>query len=355
MPRLGDLLVESKLVTDEQRQRAALRQGRLRGRFGTALLEEDVSDPIVVLGWARSGTTKLQRFLSADPRFQATPAWAMFNPAPFPGETRGDPTPRIDWANAMMNAVTNCNDTYQVMHEFEAREPDETSFIPLANFDSPSQCITTPDPVYLAWARRQSRIPAIEYTRKMLQYLQWQDGGGRGRPWILKSPAHLGHFPLLLKTFPDATIVHCHRDPRVIIPSFASLLEAGRRMGSDDVDPHQVGTDTLEYWAAQMRRNVADRATVDPARIIDVSYERIRDDATSVIAGIYARAGREVTPEAAAAFAEYEERRPEGHFGGHTYTAEQFGLTDERIDAEFAEYLQRFPELRTATSAGLAT
>jgi hypothetical protein len=189
----------------------------------------------------------------------------------------------------------------------------------------------------------------------MLQYLQWQDGGGRDRPWILKSPAHLGHFPLLLKTFPGATIVHCHRDPRVIIPSFASLLEAGRRMGSDDVDPHEVGTDTLEYWAAQMRRNVADRDTVDPARIIDVSYERIRDDATSVIAEIYARAGRAVTPEAAKAFAEYEKQRPEGYFGGHNYTAEQFGLTDERIDAEFTEYLQRFPELRKKTSAGLAT
>ena len=55
------------------------------------ILEEDVSDPIVILGLPRSGTTKLQRFLSADPNVQATPAWAMFNPAPFPGETPGDP------------------------------------------------------------------------------------------------------------------------------------------------------------------------------------------------------------------------------------------------------------------------
>ena len=33
-----------------------------------------------VLGLPRSGTTKLQRFLSADPNLQATPAWAMWNP-----------------------------------------------------------------------------------------------------------------------------------------------------------------------------------------------------------------------------------------------------------------------------------
>jgi hypothetical protein len=50
MPRLGDLLVESKLVTEEQRHRAVIRQGRLRGRFGTALLEEEVSEDVVAHG-----------------------------------------------------------------------------------------------------------------------------------------------------------------------------------------------------------------------------------------------------------------------------------------------------------------
>ena len=52
MPRLGDLLVESKLITEEQRQRAVLRQGRLRGRFGTALLEEETSEDVVAHGLA---------------------------------------------------------------------------------------------------------------------------------------------------------------------------------------------------------------------------------------------------------------------------------------------------------------
>jgi hypothetical protein len=52
MPRLGDLLVESRLITDEQRHRALLRQGRLRGRFGTALLEEEASEDVVAHGLA---------------------------------------------------------------------------------------------------------------------------------------------------------------------------------------------------------------------------------------------------------------------------------------------------------------
>ena len=52
MPRLGDLLVESRLITEEQRHRAVVRQGRLRGRFGTALLEEEASEDVIAHGLA---------------------------------------------------------------------------------------------------------------------------------------------------------------------------------------------------------------------------------------------------------------------------------------------------------------
>jgi len=52
MPRLGDLLVESRLITEEQRHRAVVRQGRLRGRFGTALLEEETSEDVIAHGLA---------------------------------------------------------------------------------------------------------------------------------------------------------------------------------------------------------------------------------------------------------------------------------------------------------------
>jgi hypothetical protein len=50
MPRLGDLLIEKKLITDEQRNRAVLRQVRQRGRIGTALLEEEASEEIILHG-----------------------------------------------------------------------------------------------------------------------------------------------------------------------------------------------------------------------------------------------------------------------------------------------------------------
>jgi hypothetical protein len=50
MPRLGDLLIEKTLITDEQRHRAVLRQSRQNGRFGTALLEEETSEDVILHG-----------------------------------------------------------------------------------------------------------------------------------------------------------------------------------------------------------------------------------------------------------------------------------------------------------------
>ncbi len=50
MPRLGDLLIQKTLITDEQRHRAVLRQARQKGRFGTALLEEEASEEVILHG-----------------------------------------------------------------------------------------------------------------------------------------------------------------------------------------------------------------------------------------------------------------------------------------------------------------
>lgn len=309
-----------------------------------------VTKPIVVAGLPRTGTSKLQRMMSADPGVRRLDVWKLLNPAPFPAEPPGDPSARIGFAAGVERILATQFPDFMAAHPTEALEPDEELLLMEMTFSSMVSSLRTRVPSFRAFAEERGTDAVYDWTRRMLRYLQWQEterglpsenqpGDG---PWIMKSPAHLGSFPKLLETFPDATIVACHRDPKVVIPSFARLLEAGRRMGSDDVDPHEVGTDTLDYWAGQMRRNLADREQVDPARIIDVRFEQVRDDAAGVIGEIYARAGRTVTREAAEAFAAYEARRPAGHFGRHEYSLERFGLTEARIEEAFAGYYERF-------------
>ena len=300
------------------------------------ILDEDVTDPIIVLGLPRSGTTKLQRFLSADPNVHATPTWAMFNPAPFPGEQRGDPTPRRKWASAMMAAVTNTGESYQIMHEFAADEADETSFIPLAQFDNHMQFITTPDYPHLEWTRSVSRVPAQAYLKEMLKYLQWQKGGKQGRPWVLKNPGNTGEFLEMLEVFPNATFVISRRD-------LTKTMGSSMRMGTEilqntfePLDPQFVGQYTVDYWAYELKRYLEQRAARGPGvRLLEVDYSRCVADGLSVARELYDLAGLPWTKAGEAAMRQWDSDNPRHKLGSYGYALEDYGWSEARISGAF--------------------
>ena len=300
------------------------------------ILEEDVSDPIVVLGLPRSGTTKLQRFLSADPHVQATPAWAMFNPAPFPGETRGNPSPRIAWANEMMAAVTNTGESYQIMHEFDALEADETSFIPLAQFDNVMQFITTPDYAYLEWTRSVSRVASQAYLKEMLKYLQWQNGGKRERVWILKNPGNTGEVAEMLQVFPNATFVISERD---LYKTMASSMRMGTEILRNTFEPLDlkfVGNYTVDYWAYELKRFLEQRKQLaGKVRLVETAYKRCVSDAISVAREVYELAGRPWTREGETAMRQWDSDNPRHKLGSYDYALEDYGWNESKVAEAF--------------------
>jgi hypothetical protein len=306
------------------------------------ILEEDVDDPIVVLGLPRSGTTKLQRFLSADPNLQATPAWAMWNPAPFPGEQRGDPTPRRAWANAMMNAVTNTGDSYQIMHEFAADEPEESSFIPIANFDNIGQFITAPDYAYLEWLRSRSRVPSQAYLKQMLKYLQWQNGGKRG-PWLLKNPCNTGEFLEVLEVFPKATFVISRRD---IYKTMGSSMRMGTEILQntfDPLDPKFVGQYTVDIWAHETKRYLQQLKDKGPeVRLLEADYGTCVEDGISVARDLYDLAGLSWTREGEAAMRQWDLDNPRHKLGSYGYDLEDYGWSEEKIAEAFGPVAEQW-------------
>lgn len=306
------------------------------------ILQEKIEKPIVILGLPRTGTSKLHRVMSADPGVQRLDLWKQMNPAPFPDEVPGVPTARIEAALAVEQLLTNLFPGFMARHPLEAREPDEELHLMEGSFDCMLSWVFSRVPSFRDHVDSCDPRPTYRWLHGMLQYLQWQDGGGRGRPWIMKSPVHIGALPLLRETFPDATIVHCHRDPRKIIPSFASLITEARHISSDVVDPVEVGRDMFAYWALQLDRYLPDRARLPADRILDVQFEEIREDIMGVIARIYRKAGRPLTAEAIAACTSYDQRRPEHHFGSYEYRLEDHGLDLDEIDRRFASYRRQF-------------
>lgn len=299
------------------------------------ILEEDVSDPIIVLGLPRSGTTKLQRFLSADPNLQATPAWAMWNPAPFPGEERGNPAPRIEWAARMMAVITNTGESYQKMHEFAANEADESSFVPLGNFDYVMQYTTAPDHAFLDWARSVNRVSPLTYLKRMLQYLQWQQGGRRA-PWLLKNPGHTGEVAELAEVFPNATFVISQRDLTSTMGSSFRMMGEILVNSFDDPSPRSYANQTVEYWSYELARYQRQRAMLGSSvRVVEAAYNRCVSDGLSVAREVYELAGLPWTAEGEAAMRQWDIDNPRHKLGSYDYSIEDYGWDTDRIEKAF--------------------
>lgn len=303
--------------------------------------DEVVSDPIVITGLPRTGTTKLQRMMSLDPAMQALSFWRVFNPAPLPESGRNGEDPRIAIARGYEEIIKQLAPGLMAAHPFGAEEAEEDVFLHEMTFQSFGNALRLHVPRYLAWVKEQPQHDVYKYLRGLLQYLQWQDGADGSRPWVLKNPFHLGQLVTLFETFPDATVVHCHRDPVVTIPSFARLLEAAWSMMSDDVDPLEIGNQAVRLWAGQLEENRVQRDRLQGvARMVDVHYDDIRQDALAVIQEVYQQRGLTLSAEAKDRMRVWEKENPQHRFGRHSYSAERYGLTSEGLREIFAPYYE---------------
>ena len=312
------------------------------------ILDEPIIKPIIILGLPRTGSSKLQRMLASDPGAQRLDMWRLQFPAPFPGSKGVSPDPRIAMSEQIEAALISQFPEVMARHPMESHEVDEELWLLEMSFESLMTSIKTYAPKHRAWVEGHSQRNAYAYMRSLLQYLQWQDGGGiRGnRLWILKCVTHIGELPTVLETFPDATIVCTHRDPRKVITSFASLMDLVWKMYSDHVDSHELGNDFNQFWAKQTEKYIDACHTVEAGRILDVYFDDIQDRPDAVIADIYAHAGRELTLEARQAIAGYVARRPKNHFGAYQYKMEDYGLSNAKIEKAFANYMEKYPRLK---------
>ena len=156
-------------------------------------------------------------------------------------------------------------------------------------------------PGYRSWVDTQDFAPAYRWLRRMLQLLQWQKRrrGEPLRPFVLKTPDHLGYLDVLLAEFPDAHIVHSHRDPVDVIPSGASLNTTLWRTHCDDVDPHEVGAAVARADGMGLRpgrRRPGSLAAIRSALVTDLEFvDAVADPIGQVSAAVPTWFGLDLT------------------------------------------------------------
>ncbi len=308
------------------------------------ILREEISDPIVIVGLARTGTTMLHRLISSDPGLYSARWWEVRFPAPFPGWDWRGPDPRIAEAHAQVRTILETLPVLAAIHPWDAEGPDEEIMLMEHSFISHVPESSGNLPSYRAWIDQHGARPAYAYLKKLLQYLQWQKKrrGERAARWVLKAPTHQGTLDLLFETFPGTVVIHTHRDPRETIPSVASMYFSLWALNTGTPDPLEIGRQVLDRYGRAAERGVALRERLPAERFIDVAYRDVARDPLGVVREIYRRIGRALSPEASRAMRAWVEGNPREHRPPHEYTAEKFGLTREAIERAMPRYRARF-------------
>jgi hypothetical protein len=311
------------------------------------ILDEQVDDPLIILGMTRVGSTKLQRMLAADPDTLKIRHWESMNPSRVPNAVAGEEDPRIAADRQIIDAMIKNNLGLMQSHSVKVDDAEEDIFVQLPTFKTVGHSWVLPVPNYYDWVRSQSLHSSYVYLKQMLQYLQWQQGGRQGengdRQWVLKTPPHIGNMDLLVDLFPNAKYVFMHRDVHEVIASTCRLIEMLFRTCMDVIDMHAVGAYVLRIWSAEMDRHLQQLdALGSQIDLLDVQYDRLRKDTFGVVRDIYQLTGRDLTPRREQAMRMWEANDSHGEFGSYSYSLEQYGLTSADVDDAFAEYNRRY-------------
>jgi hypothetical protein len=299
------------------------------------ILDVPVDRPLFITGLPRSGTTFLHRLMSEDPAGRTLLFWesALPSPPPEPSTYRTDP--RIARARRQVGLLDRLSPRLATAHDFDAEMPEEDNNFYAHDFRSLIISFLFDMPEYTHWLQEDDLAGLHEYARRQLQHLSWKV---RGDYWVLKAPAHLFSLPQLLATFPDASVIVTHRDPRRVIPSVCSLAAGFRALHSDRLDLRRLGEGFVEALPVGPERMIAARATLDPARFFDVSYEKMVADPIATVRAACAHFGYAFTPEYESRARRHLAENPRHKRGAHHYRLEDFGLDEEAVDRRFAAY-----------------
>lgn len=256
------------------------------------ILDLQIRRPIIIVGPFRSGTTHLLSLLATDPSLRSLQFWESVDPIASAGthvvDNRADPRFRRcaeNWRRTQallphlgaMHALS----PEQLHEEIELQGPDFAS----VRWDSIGH-VPRAREHYLA----DDHTSHYEYMRTMLKALQWQRGPSR---WVLKSPQHCEQLKVLLKVFPDATIVMTHRDPVAVVQSVATMQAYGARLLYQEVDVDGVCTHWLERIESMLRARLRDEQHLPSHSIVHVMYHDFIAGPIRILEKIYTSVGLE--------------------------------------------------------------
>jgi hypothetical protein len=127
------------------------------------------------------------------------------------------------------------------------------------------------------------------------------------------------------------------------MPSTASTTAMVQWMRNDHVDLPTLCAVIETVFSFALNNCVALRERgVVPDRFVDVHFTRLMSDPVETLRAAYARMGRELTSGHAERIRTYLREKPQGKFGRHRYTPEEWGYSAAALHENLAPYIEHF-------------
>lgn len=295
------------------RKRHAL--GRL-WREKPELVRTPIAAPIIVLGQMRSGTTRLQRLIAADPRHAGTRFCDSHDPVPATLDLR----PVKAWAALFM--ARRINPWLDTLHPFGPIRTDEEIGWLSAAFSPTAFEAQWHIPSFLAFSEARDAGPLYREFVRILR----TDAAFRGNahmPRVLKCPQFAEDGEALLAQFPDARVVRSYRDAQDVLASSVSMVASQMAFQSDRHDLAALENE----WARKMKlrdQRMDEALSAFDGTTADVRFTELGCDWRGTMAATYEKLDMGFNTAAERAMTREQTRSRSGSHAHHSKIMKEF-------------------------------
>jgi hypothetical protein len=310
------------------------------------IARQEIAPPFIVVGPPRSGSTLLHTLLSLDPKAIAPEHWICLEPSPPPA--LGPPSPeRLDAAERrmmrMFERIPDIFITHPYMIEEGAGALAECGSDILNMVFSGQQlwCLYRSEG-FRRYLLEADHSAAVDFHHDFLQHVQC---GVAGQRWALKGSDYLLRLEETAARYPDAMLIWTHRDLAQQLGSLASIQAILCGVTGEPVTGaarEAVGRMAIDHQHASFEKGMRARDRIGEERFLDISYHDVMANPVRTVERIYRRFGLEMSEAHRSAIATWLAQNPQTKHGVHRYAMDEFGLSREATNRQFADYLDRF-------------
>jgi hypothetical protein len=319
--------------------------------FFPRFTRQEIREPIFIVGVPRSGTTFTQNLLCLDRE-----RFAYFNlyQTIFPCvcyQRVFDLLRKLDGRSGRFSRLARRVEqrffgAWNHMHPLVFDRPEEDEGLFVYTFMTEAVYLLFPWVAELPEPGFADRLPAparrrlMRYYRSCLQRHLYATGPQK--TLLSKSTSFSGRVESMLETFPDARVIHLVRHPDACIPSHVSVFFPAWRAHSPEIAEDSPESRAYAQLAVDWYRSMYEkRHKFGEDRYICINYDELVGNPQATIARIYAHFGLQMS-DAMRGRLEGVSRASKDYESRHTYSLEQYGLSEQWIREQLGDVLEAY-------------